>query len=204
MAKRWSFARLGKFPKRWAIARPRIVGYRGSAHPPAEPPARRDPERGCAGGCRADGQPEAHSPGRPCRGGASAPRWRPCPFTRHPHDSGDRLARLPSLPPLAPAAPPVPRHRARLSFDLARGNPALPISANGFRHKRAAHAARPIHDPKPVSGDHAARSEPMHDPTNLASFDLRSFDPVARPKRQAGVRPAPAAPCLKAAAAPAQ
>lgn len=39
----------------------------------------------------------------------------------------------------------------------------------------------------------------MNDPTNLASFDLRSFDPVARPKRQAAVRPAPAAAKSKAA-----
>lgn len=78
----------GRIPKRWAMARPRIVGYRGSAHPPAEPPARKDPERGCAGGCRADGQPAAHSPGRPCRGGASVARWRPCPFIRHPHRPG--------------------------------------------------------------------------------------------------------------------
>ena len=78
----------GRIPKRWAIASPRIVGYRGSAHPPAEPPARRDPERQCAGGCRANGQPAAHWPGRPCRGGASAARWRPCPFTRHPHRPG--------------------------------------------------------------------------------------------------------------------
>lgn len=44
----------------------------------------------------------------------------------------------------------------------------------------------------------------MFDPTNLASFDLRSFDPVARPKQQAAGRPAQAAPRLKAAAAPAQ
>lgn len=43
----------------------------------------------------------------------------------------------------------------------------------------------------------------MHDPTNLASFDLRSFDPVARPRRQASARPAPAVPRPKQAAAPA-
>lgn len=40
----------------------------------------------------------------------------------------------------------------------------------------------------------------MHDPTNLASFDLRSFDPVARPRRQAAAQPAPAAPRRKKAA----
>ncbi|MFT3687720.1 hypothetical protein [Paenirhodobacter sp.] len=44
----------------------------------------------------------------------------------------------------------------------------------------------------------------MIDPTNLASFDLSTFDPVARPRRQASARPAPAAPRPKAAAAPAQ
>lgn len=80
--------RRARIPKRWAIATPRTVENRGSAHPPAEAPARRDPERQCAGGCRADRQPAAHSPGRPCRGGASAPRWRPCPFTGHPHRPG--------------------------------------------------------------------------------------------------------------------
>lgn len=43
----------------------------------------------------------------------------------------------------------------------------------------------------------------MHDPTNLASFDLRSFDPIARPGRQASARPAPAGVKPKTAA-PAQ
>lgn len=78
----------GRIPKRWAIARPRIVGYRGSAHPPEGIPPRKDPERQCAGGCRADGQPAAHSPSGSCRGGASVVRWRPCPFTLHPHRPG--------------------------------------------------------------------------------------------------------------------
>lgn len=102
----------GRNPKRWAIARPRIVGYRGSAHPPEGNPPRKDPERQCAGGCRAAGQPAAQSPCRPYRGGASVARWRPRPFARHPHDSGDRLARLPSLQPHGSAAPPAFRHRA--------------------------------------------------------------------------------------------
>ena len=44
----------------------------------------------------------------------------------------------------------------------------------------------------------------MHDPTNLASFDLRAFDPIARPRRQATVRPAQPAPRPKKAAAPKQ
>lgn len=43
----------------------------------------------------------------------------------------------------------------------------------------------------------------MHDPTNLASFDLRSFDPIARRGRQASARPAPAGVKPKTAA-PAQ
>ena len=41
----------------------------------------------------------------------------------------------------------------------------------------------------------------MHDPTNLASFDLRSFDPVARPRRQVAAQPAPPAPRRKTATA---
>lgn len=41
----------------------------------------------------------------------------------------------------------------------------------------------------------------MHDPTNLAAFDLRSFDPVARPRRQAAAQPAPPALRRKKAAA---
>lgn len=41
----------------------------------------------------------------------------------------------------------------------------------------------------------------MNDPTNLASFDLRSFDPIARPGRQASARPAPAGAKPKTAAA---
>lgn len=44
----------------------------------------------------------------------------------------------------------------------------------------------------------------MFDPTRIASFDLSTFDPVARPRRQAAVRPAPAAPRPKAAAGAAQ
>lgn len=40
----------------------------------------------------------------------------------------------------------------------------------------------------------------MHDPTNLASFDLGTFDPVARPRRQAAAQPAPPAPRRKKAA----
>jgi len=80
--------RRARIPKRWAIARPRTVEHRGSAHPPAEAPARRDPERQCAGGCRADRLPAAHTPGRSRRGGASVARWWPCPFTRHPHRPG--------------------------------------------------------------------------------------------------------------------
>lgn len=44
----------------------------------------------------------------------------------------------------------------------------------------------------------------MHDPTRVSSFDLSTFDPIARPRRQAAVRPAPAAARPKAAAAPAQ
>lgn len=40
----------------------------------------------------------------------------------------------------------------------------------------------------------------MHDPTNLASFDLRSFDPVARPRRRAAAQPASPAPRRKKAA----
>lgn len=43
----------------------------------------------------------------------------------------------------------------------------------------------------------------MNDPTRISSFDLSTFDPVARPRRQAAVRPAPAAARPKAAAAPA-
>lgn len=39
----------------------------------------------------------------------------------------------------------------------------------------------------------------MHDPTQLASFDLGTFDPVARPRRQAAAQPAPAAPRRKKA-----
>lgn len=139
----------GRIPKRWAIARPRIVGYRGSAHPPAEAPARRDPERQCAGGCGANGQPEAHPPGGPCRGGASAPRWRPCPFSRHPHDSGDRLARLPSLPPLGPAAPPAIRHGvAAFRSGAVQPGPADP------RQRIPAHAGRPCRPPdsRPEAG----------------------------------------------------
>ncbi len=44
----------------------------------------------------------------------------------------------------------------------------------------------------------------MHDPTNLASFDLRAFDPIARPRRQAILLPAQAAPRPTKAAAPIQ
>jgi|GEM_PF-4357637 len=33
----------------------------------------------------------------------------------------------------------------------------------------------------------------MQDPTKLASFDLGTFDPVARPRRQAAAQPAPPA-----------
>jgi len=31
----------------------------------------------------------------------------------------------------------------------------------------------------------------MHDPTRVSSFDLGTFDPVARPRRQAAEQPAP-------------
>lgn len=41
----------------------------------------------------------------------------------------------------------------------------------------------------------------MHDPTNLASFDLGTFDPVARPRRQAAAQPAAPDPRRKKAAA---
>lgn len=147
-------------PKRWAIARPRIVGYRGSAHPPAEPPGRRDPERRCAGGCRAGGQPAAHSPGGPCRGGASAPRWRPRAFSGHRHGPGGTPRALPvfadswtgraSCYP-APGFP---------SFDPLPFNLARPIRANGLQPMRAAPAACPIQNPKPVSGDDHIRRIP--------------------------------------------
>lgn len=40
----------------------------------------------------------------------------------------------------------------------------------------------------------------MIDPTRVSSFDFSTFDPVARPRRQASARPAPAAPRPKAAA----
>lgn len=42
----------------------------------------------------------------------------------------------------------------------------------------------------------------MHDPTRVSSFDLGTFDPVARPRRQATAQPAPPAPRRKKAAAP--
>ncbi|MFN3953256.1 MAG: hypothetical protein ACK4LQ_02305 [Pararhodobacter sp.] len=40
----------------------------------------------------------------------------------------------------------------------------------------------------------------MHDPTRVSSFDLGTFDPVARPRRQAAAQPAPPAPRRKKAA----
>lgn len=41
----------------------------------------------------------------------------------------------------------------------------------------------------------------MHDPTRVSSFDLGTFDPVARPRRQAALQPAAPDPRRKAAAA---
>lgn len=41
----------------------------------------------------------------------------------------------------------------------------------------------------------------MHDPTRVSSFDLGTFDPVARPRRQAAAQPAPPAPRRKQEAA---
>lgn len=41
----------------------------------------------------------------------------------------------------------------------------------------------------------------MHDPTRVSSFDLGTFDPMARPRRQAAAQPAAPAPRRKRAAA---
>lgn len=139
----------GRIPKRWAIARPGIVEYRGSAHPPAEAPDRREPERQCAGGCRADGLPAARSPGRQCRGGASAARWRPCPFIRHLQRRGitsraSRPCLLFDWPPLllSGTAPAVLRSSA------AQPCPADP------RQRIPAQAGRPCRPPdsRPEAG----------------------------------------------------
>lgn len=100
------------FRKRCDVGLPKTLGHRGSAHPPVGIPPRKDPERRCAGGCRATGQPEAHSPCGPCRAPARLPGGdAPVPPATTPH--GDRppgsslaphpLGRLPcgptSLPP---------------------------------------------------------------------------------------------------------
>lgn len=104
-------------------------------------------------------QPAAHSPGGSCRGGASVARWRPCPFTRHPHRPG-----IASRAPRPCCRMDRPRllfpGRGLPSFDPLPVNPAGPIRANGFQPMRAAPAARPIHDPKPVSGDDHRRRIP--------------------------------------------
>lgn len=44
--------------------------------------------------------------------------------------------------------------------DLVPVNPARPIRANGFQPMRAAHAARPIHDLMPETGDDHKRRIP--------------------------------------------
>jgi len=148
--------RRGQIPKRWAIAGLRTVEHRGSAHPPGEPPGRRDPERpSTLGTLSRDNRPHTGPAARiaavyrlPAGGRARSPgtgtaRGSPCKL---PALAATRLGRASC--PLAPHLPP---------FDLSPVNPARPIHASGFRRKRAAHAARPIHDPKPVSGDHHRR-----------------------------------------------
>lgn len=134
----------GRIPKRWAMASPRIVGYRGSAHPPVGIPPRKDPERRCAGGWRATGQPAAHSPCGPCRAPARLPGGdAPVPPATTPHGdrppgtglSPHRIGRLPLDPGRAPAAldpPPI--------------NSARPIPSDGF----AAMRARPRRPPDPL------------------------------------------------------
>lgn len=44
----------------------------------------------------------------------------------------------------------------------------------------------------------------MHDPTRVSSFDLGTFDPLARPRRQAAAQSAPPAPRRKKTATAAQ
>lgn len=88
-------------------------------------------------------QPAAHPPGRPCRGGASAPRWRPCPFTRHPHRPG--IASRASRPCGRMDRPRLPfpgTASARPSICHGQPAPADP------RQRIPAQAGRPCHPPE--------------------------------------------------------
>lgn len=88
-----------------------------------------------------------------------------CPLAAVPvHPAPARLGGSPRALPVLVAAwtgrASCSPARGLPSFDPLPVNPAGPIRANGFQPMRAAPAARPIHDPKPVSGDDHRRRIP--------------------------------------------
>jgi hypothetical protein len=117
----------------------------------------------------------------------------------------DRLARFPSSPPRGPAAPPIPRHRASRPAILCRstrpGRSAPTDSGTSGQPMSPARFTTRSRFPAMITEGES----PMHDPTRVSSFDLGTFDPVARPRRQAAEQPPnrspwqprPRPPCLR-------